>query len=358
MTSFQPAWWLPGPNAVTLWGKFGRKEAPADICWERLATPDGDFVELAHLRKSGQSNTDFDPASTTPRLILMHGLEGGVQSHYVRGFMREARIRDWNATLLLFRTCGPTPNALPRSYHSGETSDIRFVLNTLANRQPLAPMGVAAVSLGGNVLCKTLGEPGEALPVQLRGAAALSVPFDLARASRHIGRGFARLYQWSFLRSLVTKAIQKIARHPELAQLHAVQHCRTIWEFDDVFTSALHGFADAADYYAQSSSLQFLSGIRVPTLLLSAVDDPFLPAAVLDDVRAVAAHNPALEMEFTKRGGHVGFVGGRSPFNPFYYGEWRAAEFLSKQFAAATHTVTDRRATDRERTPHSARAIA
>jgi predicted alpha/beta-fold hydrolase len=160
----------------------------------------------------------------------------------------------------------------------------------------------------------------------------MSVPFDLARASRHIGRGFGTVYEKSFLRSLIPKAMAKVARHAELAPLASVTQSRTLWDFDDHFTAPLHGFDSAADYYARASSLSYLQAIRTPTLLLSAEDDPFLPPAVLDEVRAIARDNTALHLEFVARGGHVGFTAGRWPWKPWYYGEWRAAEFLSACF--------------------------
>jgi predicted alpha/beta-fold hydrolase len=185
------------------------------------------------------------------------------------------------------------------------------------------------VSLGGNVLCKLLGEHADDLPPQVTGAVAMSVPFDLARASRHIGRGFGAVYERAFLRSLIPKALRKIDRHPELAPLRVVARARTLWEFDDAFTAPLHGFRDAADYYARASSLPVLSRIRHPTLLLSAVDDPFLPPDVLEEVRQQVVGTAAVELEFPERGGHVGFTAG-PPWRPWYYGEWRAAEFLSR----------------------------
>jgi uncharacterized protein len=338
MMQFRSAWWLPGPHAATLWGKFGRKEPELDVRWERLDTPDGDFVELAHLNTDGAASALTTRArnecadDTTPRLVILHGLEGGVKSHYVRGLMREAQSRGWNATLMLFRTCGPTPNTLPRSYHSGDTGDALLVIERLASQFPNAPIGAVGISLGGNVLSKLLGEQGDNLPSQLVAAVAVSSPFDLARASRHIGQGFSRIYQKAFLRSLLPKATAKIGRHPELASVKSALAVRTIWQFDDEFTSPVHGFANAADYYARSSALQFLPGIRRPTLLLNAVDDPFMPRSVLDDARKVAASNPAITIEFLKNGGHVGFVAGSSPWRPFYYGEWRAAEFLAEHF--------------------------
>ncbi len=291
---------------------------------EQWDTPDGDFVEIARLAPRGD-------AANTPRLLLLHGLEGGLHSHYARGLFREAATRGWGMDLLLFRTCGPTPNRLPRSYHSGETTDTAFVLDTLA-AESSAPLGVIGVSLGGNVLCKLLGERGDALPEIVRGAVAVSVPFDLARASRWIGRGFGAVYERAFLKSLIPKALAKIARHQELAPLTSVRGARTLWQFDDRFTAPLHGFASAADYYARASSRDYVANARRPLLLLSAVDDPFLPADVLDDVAARVRGNTQITVEFPRKGGHVGFVSGRSPWRPEYYGEWRAAQFLAELF--------------------------
>ena len=323
---YRPAWWLPGPHSATLWGKLGRREPRLETVVEQWDTPDGDFVEMVRLVPSAVLPVD------APRVLLFHGLEGGTHSHYVKASFREAAARGWGADLLLFRSCGSALNRLPRSYHSGETTDPAFVIDRLTSEFPGAPIGLSGVSLGANVLCKLLGEWGGKAPSQVKGAVAMSTPFDLARASRHIGRGFGAVYERAFLRSLVPKALSKIARHEELAALGRVRDARTLWEFDDRFTAPLHGFRDAADYYARASSLGFLHAISVPTLLLSAVDDPFLPPAVLDDVRAVAARNPSLVVEFPERGGHVGFTAGLWPWKPWYYGEWRAAEFLASHF--------------------------
>ncbi len=322
MHPYRPAWWLPDPHSATLWGRVGRREPHIATRIERFDTPDGDFLELVRLD---------GPSLDAPRLLLLHGLEGGAHSHYAKAMFREARARGWAADLLLFRTCGTEPNRLPRSYHSGETSDPRFVIEQLATAFPSAPLGVMGVSLGANVLCKLLGEDGERLSGNVRGAVAMSTPFDLARASRHIGRGFGVVYERFFLRSLIPKALSKVSRHRELSELTSVRRARTLWEFDDHFTAPLHGFADAADYYARASSLPYLAEIRRPTLLLSAVDDPFLPSDVLDRVRTVTRNNASITIEFPERGGHVGFTSGLLPWRPRYYGEWRAAEFLAAQ---------------------------
>jgi uncharacterized protein len=331
--SYRPAWWLPDPHTATLWGRIGRREPQLPVRVERWETPDHDFVEVARLEGAH--------GPTTPRLLLLHGLEGGLHSHYARAMFREAHARGWAADLLLFRTCGTEPNRLPRSYHSGETSDPLWVVEQLATAYPDAPLGLVGVSLGGNVLCKLLGEHGPVLPPQVAGAVAISVPFDLAAASRHIGRGFGAVYEKVFLRSLIPKALSKIDRHPELAPLRTVAAARTLWEFDDAFTAPLHGFRDAADYYARASSLPVLGRIAHPTLLLSAVDDPFLPPAVLDRVRGAVATAQAVEVEFPARGGHVGFTAGRNPLRPWYYAEWRAAEFLAPRFGRPAAAAPD-----------------
>jgi predicted alpha/beta-fold hydrolase len=206
------------------------------------------------------------------------------------------------------------------------------VLDRVAREHPQAALGLVGVSLGGNVLLKFLGERGAGLPAAVRGAAAVSVPYDLARGSRHIASGFSRVYEAHFLRSLRGKVQAKLEKYPDLVPAASMASVRTLYDFDDVVTAPVHGFRDAEDYYTQSSAIRFIHSVRVPTLLLSAVDDPFLPADVLDDVRAIAAGNPALHVEFVPHGGHVGFVGGRVPWRAEYYAERRTADFLGALF--------------------------
>jgi predicted alpha/beta-fold hydrolase len=197
-----------------------------------------------------------------------------------------------------------------------------------------APVGLAGVSLGGNVLLKFLGERSQSVPAQVRAAAAISVPFDLERGARYISAGFSSVYDQHFLRSLRRKALAKLELFPGLFDAAMLARATTIVEFDDAVTAPVHGFADAHDYYSRSSSLGWIDRVSVPTLLLSAVDDPFLPSDVLDQVRAIASGNPSLHVEFTEHGGHVGFVGGHWPWHPEYYGEWRACEFLASRMNA------------------------
>ncbi len=321
--TYRPAWWVPGGHAQTLWGKFLRPRPPLATRVERWETPDGDFLDVHRL---DAPNATHD----APRLFFLHGLEGTIRSHYVAGFFAEAQRRGWAADLMIFRGCGDEPNRAPRFYHSGETTDLAFALDRVIAESPERPIVLAGVSLGGNVMLKFLGERGAGAPPQIRAAAAISVPFDLERGARHISTGFSRIYDRHFLRSLREKALAKLQRYPELFDPAALERAHSIYEFDDAVTAPVHGFADAHDYYVRSSSLRFLSAIRVPTFLLSAIDDPFLPSDVLDEVRTIAASNPSLSVEFTKRGGHVGFVSGRIPWRPFYYAEWRACEYLQR----------------------------
>jgi predicted alpha/beta-fold hydrolase len=321
-TIYSPAWWIPGGHLQTLWGKLFRRQAPALTTLERWDTPDGDFVELHRL----------SAAPGAPRLLLLHGLEGTVRSHYAQGLLNEAARRGWGADLLIFRSCGAELNRTRRFYHSGETTDTAFVLERIADEYPDSPLAVAGVSLGGNVLLKFLGERGDNLPPQLKAAAAISVPFDLSLSSRRINRGFSRFYQRFFLGSLRRKAQEKARRFPDLAPADKISGLRTLEDFDNLITGPLHGFRDAQDYYQRSSSLPWLEHIALPTLLLSAVDDPMLPPKVLDEVGEIAKHNPNLHPEFVKEGGHAGFIAGSLPWRPFYYAEYRVGEFFAERF--------------------------
>lgn len=315
---FTPAWYLRNRHVQTLWGKLARKLPPAATRLERWDTPDGDFIELHRI--------DGQPDS--PRIVILHGLEGTIRSHYAQGLLHEAARRGWAADLLLFRSCGSEMNRGRRFYHSGETTDIAFVIDRLTSAEPHRALVAAGISLGGNVLLKFLGERGDGLPPQLKAAAAVSVPFDLARSAAEIQTGFARLYQWHFMRSLRRKAGRKLLQFPDIAQPDALARARTMQDFDDVITAPLHGFADAADYYSRSSSLKWLHGIRRPTLLLSATDDPFLPPDVFDRVREVAARNAWLTLHFTPRGGHAGFIAARGT-RLEYFAERRVCDFLA-----------------------------
>ena len=323
---YSPAWWIPGGHLQTLWGKLFRRQPAAPTVVERIDTPDGDFLELHRLTAGANA----------PRLLLLHGLEGTIRSHYAQGLLNEAQRRGWGADLLIFRSCGPELNRTKRFYHSGETTDLALTLEKIAREFPQSVLGLVGVSLGGNVLLKFLAEKSDDLPRQLKAAVAISVPFDLGRSSERINRGMSRMYQKFFLGSLKRKAAEKQLKFPELAPPERIAALKTLADFDNLITGPLHGYRDAQDYYKRASSLPGLASIRTDTLLLSAVDDPMLPRAVLDEVREIARRNPALHLEFVDKGGHAGFIAGSVPWRPFYYAEYRAGQFLAEHFEAAS----------------------
>jgi uncharacterized protein len=317
---YSSPWWLSGGHLQTIWGKLFRPRRALSLQRQILPTADGDEVEVHTLAG----------AAGAPHLLLLHGLEGSLRSHYANGILSAAADAGWNAHLLLFRSCGEGVNRTRRFYHSGETGDVRLVIDKLVRDHPQVELFMAGVSLGGNVLLKYLGENPEAVPSNVRGAAAISVPYDLARSAERINSGFSRIYQRFFLKTLKAKFVEKRKRFPDLPDEQEILALRTMVEFDDRVTAPLHGFEGAVDYYNRSSAIGFLSGIGVSTLLLSSYDDPFLPPDVLREVAARAAKNPALHIEFHRSGGHVGFIGGKWPWLANYYVDRRILEFFNQ----------------------------
>ena len=295
---YQAPPWLRSAHAQTLWPLLSMPALP-DYRRERWDTPDGDFVDLDWIA---------GPAAA-PLLILFHGLEGSSRSHYSRSLMHAAGQRGWRGVVVHFRGCSGEPNRLARAYHSGDSAEIDWILRALVSRGPLFPVGI---SLGGNALLKWLGEQGAAASSVVTAAAAISAPLDLAAADAALSRGFKRIYVRHFLHSLIPKALAKLGRYPGLYAASAVRAARSLRDFDDVVTAPLHGFRGAADYYAKSSAGQYLGGIKVATLMVNALNDPLLPAAVLPDPRLLSG---ALALETPRAGGHVGFVSGPFPGN-------------------------------------------
>lgn len=286
---------------------------------ERLELLDGDFLDLDWLR---------GPGPPAPRLaVLTHGLEGDAEAGYIRGMARALRAAGWDVLAWTFRGCGPEPNRLPRFYHAGETGDLRAVIAHGVSRGYRA-VGLVGFSLGGNVLLKCLGEA--PAPPAVLGAAAFSVPVDLTASTRALdGHRGNRLYQRRFLKTLRDKVLTKARQHPGLLELTGLRDVRNFARFDDRYTARLHGFRDAADYWGQSSARGYLAGIGVPTLLVNARDDPFLPMPECFPF-AEAEASASLTFEAPAHGGHVGFVDFRDPAGQGRtWAERRAGEFLS-----------------------------
>jgi hypothetical protein len=283
---------------------------------ERFETPDGDFVDVDWL--PGQADA--------PLLLVLHGLEGTARSHYIGGLFGEAAARGWRAGVLYFRSCSGELNRLPRFYHSGDTGDLDHVLRTIHEREPQTRLGAVGISIGGNVLLKWLGEQADAAPSLLAGAVAISVPFDLVACARVMDQGLQKiLYTASFMRSFRAKTRAKARAYPDFVDVAAAMRARTFADYDRVVTAPLHGFADEVDYWQRASSGPYLAQIRRPTLLINALDDPFIPAASLPDPRELP---PAVRAEFVPIGGHVGFVEG-APWRASSWAERRAVEFVA-----------------------------
>ncbi|MGB8432849.1 MAG: hydrolase [Burkholderiales bacterium] len=299
-SQYRPPWWLRGGNAQTLYAALVLRGPRPSYRRERWDTPDGDFV-LADW---------IDGPLRAPLVVLLHGLEGSSESHYARALMSAIRVRDWRGVVLHFRGCGGEPNALSRAYHSGDSREVDWMLRRLRAIAGAAPLFAAGVSLGGNALLKWLGEEGDAACEIVRAAAAVSAPVDLTAAGNALGRGFNRLYTRHFLGSLKRKTAAKLERFPGCVDGAAAARANTLREFDDAVTAPLHGFRDASDYWLRSSAKPFLQHIRVPTLVINAGDDPFLPGEHLpaqDDV------SECVQLDFPASGGHVGFVSGPFP---------------------------------------------
>jgi len=310
---FQPSWWLPGPHLPTIWGKKFRRQPMCHDRVERVRTPDGDHVSLARMGSA---------RAGVPHVLILHGLEGTIGATYAHGLLQRARELGWSGDLLLFRSCDGARNLAPRLYHSGETTDLDVVVRRLKTESPESPLCIVGVSLGGNVLTKWLGELGEQARQLVRASAAVSVPFDLAACARSLEHGFGRIYVRHFLATLKQKAEWKHAQFPRVFDLHAMRRAGTFWEFDDAATAPLHGFRDAAEYYARSSALPFIERVRTPHLLFMACDDPFVPSHVLLSVREKVAGNQVVRLATTPRGGHVGWVEGTVLAQKYYMEEF------------------------------------
>jgi len=317
----------------TLGARILRPSDSPFVARERFETPDGDFLDV---------DLTPDPGPDAPVVLVMHGLEGSAQRRYMRNVCRELHRAGMLAVALNFRGCSGEPNRAPHYYHSGKTDDPELVLTKLRERFPERRFGALGFSLGGNVLLKLLGERSDGGRSLVEAAVAISVPYDLAAGCDLLEQSFmGRFYTTYFLRSLQSKLKLKERVLRQLVDLEAAVRARTIREFDDQVTAQLHGFGTAAAYYAAASSVRYLEGVGVPTLMLHAVDDPFLPPDSIPGREAES--NPHLHLALQTLGGHVGFVEG-SPRNPSFWAEEEGARFLAEALGAAAAEETARSA--------------
>lgn len=297
----------------TLWARLVRYAPKIKLRRERLELPDGDFIDL-----------DWTKNKSGPIVIVLHGLEGSSSSPYARGILKAIDTRGWRGVVMHFRGCSGEPNRLPRSYHSGDTDDLAYFVETLRQREPRAHLAVIGYSLGGNVLLKWLGKTHEQASV--RAAVAVSVPFVLSYATERLQRGFSRVYQWKLLRTMHAGVMQKKQRMKMPLRIDDVTQLKNFRDFDEHVTARLHGFDSADHYYTVASSRQYLQGIAVPTLVLHARDDPFMTEKAIP---RKDEFSKAVTLEVSTHGGHVGFVSGAWPWRPRYWLERRIPEFLA-----------------------------
>ena len=309
---FQPPFFLRNGHLQTILPTLLRRRYLVSFSRERLELADGDFVDL-----------DWATSGRDKLAIISHGLEGSSHDDCVRGMATRLQRKKWDVLAWNFRGCGLEPNRLVRSYHSGETGDLAAVIALAAARY--SRIALIGFSLGGNVTLKYLGEGG-CHPAVVAGI-AISVPIDLMACANAIDHRWSnRIYLRRFLSKLVPKIQAKALLFPDRLDVRTSHRIRTLREFDSLYTAPIHGFRDAEEYWAKSSSRRYLEGIRVPVLLLNARDDPFLTLESLP--YAEAEKNPQLFLEAPKSGGHVGFIDLASNFRRWH--ESRSLEFLEQ----------------------------
>lgn len=316
-SSFKPAWWLANPHAQTMYPTLARRLQASIDHVERFELPDGDFIDLA-WSVNGLS-------ADAPLVVFLHGLGGNVNSTYVAGQMQAYNRRGWRAVLMHFRGASDEPNRLPRAYHSGDTRDLNYFLHALAEREPNTMKAVVGVSLGGNVLLKWLGEQGQQSLIHT--AVAVSVPFLLNVVADRINQGFSRVYQTYLLKGMRALFLRKLEKYPDTFPecVNELNSVSCLWTFDERITAPLNGYPHVHAYYRESSSRQYLSNIATPTLIIHALDDPFMTPNVVPLAHELSSD---ITLELSQKGGHVGFISGHVPGNPVYWLDQRIPDFL------------------------------
>ena len=298
---YRPPWWLPGGHLQTIYARSLARNYAVTYRRERWQTPDEDFIDLDWLVSAADS----------PLLVLFHGLEGWSQSHYATSLMAAITRQGWRGVVPHFRGCSAEANCLARSYHAGDSQELDWILRRLKEQHAQRKLYVVAISLGGNMLLKWLGEQAQAAHDIVERAVVVSAPLDLRAAAQELDFGLKKfLYTRYFLQSLRPKVLAKIATHGLPIEPRAVRACSTFRQIDDLYTAPVHGFKNADDYWRNTSSKPWLKAIRVPTLVINARNDPFLPESALPSRAEVSE---AVTLEFPRDGGHVGFVTGKFP---------------------------------------------
>ncbi len=282
---------------------------------KRIELHDGDFIDL-----------DFSEAGSKDLMLILHGLEGSSERAYAKGTVRIANQHGVDACVFNMRGCSGEPNRLITSYHSGRTDDLGLVLEWIQNNRNYANIFLVGFSLGGNILLKYLGEQGGSVPSNICSAVGISVPVDLNDSAMELSKLKNRIYLYRFLRTLKTKSLQKVRQFPEsdLNEQHLL-NSKDFFQYDDAYTAPVHGFGTAVNYYEKCSSKKFIPEIKIPTMLINALDDPFLGESCYP--RTEAEQNKHVKLLIPERGGHVGFVESW-PLSRMLWTERKIAEFM------------------------------
>ncbi len=292
--------WLPGGDLQTLYAVAFASNPSIEYRRERWELPDGDFIDTDWVEPE---NTD----ANQPIVVLFHGLEGNSQSHYAKSVMEATLAKGWRGVVIHFRGCSEEPNRLPRVYYAGDTPEIERLLSRVRDIAPQAPIYAIGFSLGGNALLKWLGESGEHANSVIDKAIAVSAPMDLQATASTLDKGLNRyLYTPSFVSSMRPKALAMLERFPGIMDQEKIESAKTIHDIDNAVTAVLYGASDAKDYYAKNASKPWLTTISVPTLILNAKNDPFIPSETLPTAAEVSS---MVTLEYPETGGHVGFSG-------------------------------------------------
>ncbi|TKB45480.1 hydrolase [Thalassotalea mangrovi] len=323
-STFKPAWWLKNRHLQTMAAKLLRRKETIEVIKETIELSDGDFLDLVWTEDPLQS-------LEKPIVVVLHGLEGSIDSHYAKGMMNAISARGWVGLLMHFRGCSGRPNRHAQSYHSGATDDVHFLTGLLRERYPERQFGILGFSLGGNVLAKYLAEDNDPL---YQSGVIICAPLHLASCAQQINVGFSKIYQKYLVDMLKDSTSQKVSmqliNHIDHNELKAI---RSLYDFDQKVTAPLNGFKDANDYYEKASGIYVLGQVNRPTLILHAQDDPFLSN---EHIMALDMSNPSITFEVSEYGGHVGFIAGTNPFKPMYWLEDRVLDHIAQHFKSET----------------------
>jgi predicted alpha/beta-fold hydrolase len=323
--SFVPRPSLRGGHKMTLygWGRprhFARLPAPTP----RYFDVDRDSRVLAHCH--------WQPERwSRPVLVALHGLNGSSAAHYMRGMAGKAFARGMSVVLLNQRNCGGTEHLSAGLFHSGLTADARHVIDELVQVDRIPAIAIAGYSLGGNLALKLAGEYGADAPPELRAVAAVSPILEISECVRALERPANFLYQWNFVRDLKARMRRKEKARPGLFDLTRLARVRSVRDFDEMFTAPYFGFRDAEDYYHRASAMRVIDRVRVPALIITSEDDPFVPSQPFRDPKVTG--NPSVTLRLTPHGGHCGFVGPPTADDDGYWAETQIVRFVERHTA-------------------------